>query len=92
MAQSPDFANRPPRVDLRRSAVLVASDGGESDVIILDVSSGGFRLQVQESPKIGELVTLRVEHRQEFPAQIRWVLGTEAGGVFLAPIDRSQLA
>ena len=92
MAQPPDFTNRPPRVDLRRSAVLIASDGGETDVTILDVSSGGFRLEIEDSPKVGELVKLRVEHRQEFPAQILWVLGAEAGGVFLAPIDHSRLA
>jgi hypothetical protein len=57
------------------------------EVIILDVSSGGFRLEVSEHLRIGEHVTLRVEHCEEFPAQIRWALGDEAGGVFLAPAD-----
>lgn len=83
MGREQGFSKRAPRVDLRRPAVLIDSDGSESDVIILDVSSGGFRLQVTESPRIGEFVTLRVEHRDEFPAQIRWALGEEAGGVFL---------
>lgn len=66
---------------------MVNSDGVECGVIILDVSSGGFRLEVSECPRIGELITLRVEHREEFPAQIRWVLGNEAGGSFIGAAD-----
>jgi hypothetical protein len=85
-------AKRAPRIDVQRPAVLVDSDGREAGVLILDVSSGGFRLQVEEDLKIGEFVTLRVERGQEFPAQIRWALGNEAGGVFLANVDYSSLA
>jgi PilZ domain len=80
---------RSPRVDVRRPAVLVDSDGREQDVIILDVSSGGFRVEVVESPKIGEFVSVRVERGQVFAAQIRWALGNEAGGVFLTRADGS---
>ena len=87
----PDIVKRAPRIDVRRAAVLISSDGGETGVLILDISSGGFRLKVEETPKIGEFVTLRVEHGEEFPAQIRWALGSEAGGVFLAPVDYSKL-
>jgi hypothetical protein len=78
---------RAPRIDLRRPAVLIDSEGGEYDVTILDVSGGGFRLEVPESPRIGEFVTLRVERHVEFPAQIRWALGEFAGGTFLAAVD-----
>jgi hypothetical protein len=83
MSSERGFNKRAPRIDLRREAVLIDSDGRESDVTILDISSGGFRLEVPESPRIGEFVTLRVEHRDEFPAQIRWALGDQAGGIFL---------
>lgn len=85
------FIKREPRVDLRRPAVLVNSNGDESDVIILDISASGFRLEVSESPKIGEFVTLRVERGVDFEAQIRWALGTEAGGAFVAPVDQYEL-
>ena len=51
------------------------------------MSSGGFRLGVSETLRIGEFVSVRVEHGEEFSAQIRWVLGNEAGGVFLTPVD-----
>lgn len=78
---------RAPRIDLRRPGVLINSDGAAADVVILDVSSGGFRLEVSECPRVGEFVTLRFEHCDEFPAQIRWVLGSEAGGVFLTPVN-----
>ena len=79
------------RVDLNRPAVLRNSDATETDVVILDVSGGGFRLRVEEALRVGEFVTLRVERDEEFAAQIRWVLGSEAGGVFLSPIDRAKL-
>ncbi|HEX8842452.1 MAG TPA: PilZ domain-containing protein [Sphingomicrobium sp.] len=83
MGRQQGFTKRAPRVDIRRPAVMIDSDGRESDVVILDVSSGGFRLQLPESPRIGEFVTLRVERGEEYPTQIRWALGDEAGGVFL---------
>ena len=44
MARVPGLNKRAPRIDLRRPAVLINSDGVEFDVIILDVSNGGFRL------------------------------------------------
>lgn len=91
MARVEGFNKRAPRIDLRRPALLVDSDGNASTVTILDVSSGGFRLEVAESPRIGEFVTLRVERGEEFPAQIRWALGDEAGGVFLAAVNVGDL-
>ena len=90
MARLGDFNKRAPRIDVRRSAVLIDSDGVEAGVVILDVSSGGFRLKVEELPRIGELVKLRVDKSDEFSAQIRWALGDEAGGVFLTPVDYSE--
>jgi hypothetical protein len=42
---------------------------------------------VSESLRIGEFVTVRVERDVSFAAQIRWMLGNEAGGVFLTPVD-----
>src|SRR3954449_7825650 len=86
----PDPTDRSPRIDLRRPAALINSDGVETEVVILDVSRGGFRLEVSEVLRIGELVTLRAEH-DRFPAEIRWALGKEAGGVFLTPVGQGAL-
>lgn len=90
MVRDRGLNKRAPRIDLRRPAVLINSDGDAMRVTVLDVSSGGFRLEVPESPKIGEMVTLKVERQAEFPAQIRWVLGSEAGGVFLTSVNYSD--
>lgn len=68
-------------------AVLVLSDGCERPVTMIDVSSGGFRLRSDETLPIGEHVFLRVQRYGDFPAQIRWALGDEAGGIFLAPVE-----
>lgn len=62
-------------------------DGSEHPVVVTDVSSGGFHLKTKETIPIGSHVFLRVERYGNFPAQIRWALGGEAGGVFLQPVD-----
>ena len=82
------FTKRAPRIDVRRPAVMIDSDGRIANVTILDISGSGFRIEVFETPSIDEIVTLLVEHGDEFPAQIRWALGGEAGGIFLAHVDR----
>jgi hypothetical protein len=87
----PGPSDRAPRIDLRRFAALIDSDGVETPVVILDVSRGGFRVEVAEELRVGERVTLRAEHGDRFPAEIRWALGKEAGGVFLAPVDEASL-
>jgi hypothetical protein len=80
------MSKRAPRVDVRKSAIVINCDGLEVDATILDISGSGFRLHVLEKLHIGEFVSLRVDD-ELVPAQIRWVLGDEAGGAFLAPVD-----
>lgn len=86
------FVKRPPRVDLRRPAQMIDSDGNAASVTILDVSATGFRVQVAEPPRIDERVTLRAERCPDFQAKICWALGDEAGGIFLTPVDHNQWA
>lgn len=90
MARTPGINKRAPRVDVRKAASVINSDGDEISVTILDVSGSGFRLHVIEKLKIGEFVGLRVDG-EVTPAQIRWVLGDEAGGAFLAPVDAKEI-
>ena len=90
MARTPGYIKRAPRIDMRRPAVLIDAQGGETEVVVTDISSGGFRLEVEEAPRIGEHVRLRVDRGEEYPAQIRWALGNEAGGVFLTNVDYSK--
>ena len=87
MGRIPGQVPRRHRIEVAHDATLVLSDGTEHRVTITDVSSGGFRLQTGETMPIGEHVFLRVPRYGDFPAQIRWALGREAGGVFLQPID-----
>ena len=84
MRESKDV--RSPRVRTSIPAVLVDSDGGELGVEVLDLSSGGFRLRAGEPLQVGELIRLRVPRYGDFPAQIQWVEGHEAGGRFLERI------
>jgi hypothetical protein len=82
--RTPGSIKRAPRIDVRKPAIVINSDGVAVEVTLLDVSGSGFRMHVLENFRIGEFVSVRVDHT-EVPAQIRWVLGEEAGGAFLAP-------
>jgi hypothetical protein len=92
MAETPrpprdrSWIKRAPRIDGRHEATLVDSQGRLYPVTVLDISSAGFKLQSEETFRIGEYVGLRVERYGEYSAQVRWALGNEAGGVFLDPI------
>ncbi|MEO8548133.1 MAG: PilZ domain-containing protein [Sphingomicrobium sp.] len=87
MNRTPGEIARTPRVSVAHEAMLVMSDGSEHAVTITDVSSGGFHLRSNETFPIGAHVFLRVPRYGDFPAQIRWALGGDAGGVFLEPVD-----
>ena len=87
MSRPPGHVSRKPRVSVEHDATLVMSDGSEHSVTVTDVSSGGFHLKTTETVPIGEHVFLRVARYGDFPAQIRWSLGLEAGGVFLKPVE-----
>ncbi|MEO7239976.1 MAG: PilZ domain-containing protein [Sphingomicrobium sp.] len=87
MERQPGEVPRDRRIAVEHQAVLVRADGTMSSATVTDISKDGFRLIVADAPDIGEHVFLRVERYGDFPAQIRWVLGTEAGGVFLEPIE-----
>jgi hypothetical protein len=85
------MSKRAPRVDVRKAAIVVNSDGDEISVTVLDISGSGFRLHVTEKLNIGEFVRLRVDD-EILSAQIRWVLGDEAGGAFLENPDAKELS
>ena len=87
MGRIPGQVPRRHRIEVAHDATLVLSDGSEQAVTITDVSSGGFRLQTGQTVPIGEHVFLRVPRYGDFPAQIRWALGRDAGGVFLQPVE-----
>lgn len=87
MNRVPGEISRAARVSVSHDALLVLSDGSEHQVTITDVSSGGFHLLTPDTVPIGEHVFLRVPRYGDFPAQIRWALGHEAGGVFLQPVE-----
>lgn len=76
-------AERPPRIDVQTEAMLTFADGSTVRVIVTDISHGGFRLRSEELLEAGEKVQLRDRHG-EAAAEIRWVDGFTAGGVFLS--------
>lgn len=90
MNDTPGIPKREPRIDVRMPAVVINSDGMEIDAIVLDISSHGFRVEVDEELRVGEFVSLRVDD-ELVNGEIRWVLGKEAGGSFISPVDSSAL-
>ena len=89
MGRIPGQISRRQRIQVSHDAKLVTSLGAEHSVTITDVSAGGFRLRSDVPMAIGEHVFLRVDRYGDFPAQIRWALGTDAGGIFLEPVSLS---
>jgi len=77
---------RAPRIEGRHHAIAVDSAGRTYDVTVVDISSGGFRIETEETFRTGEYITLRVARNGNFPTQILWTLGKEAGGMFLEPV------
>jgi hypothetical protein len=74
---------RAPRVDVSYPAVLIASDGHESGVVVKDISADGFRIELTDELLVGERVKLKVGKEGPQSGEIRWTRGSEAGGVFL---------
>ena len=75
------------RVDVKHEASLTFSDGSTVRVVVTDISEGGFRLESAELLEAGEKVKLADLHG-ETAAEIRWVKGFTAGGVFLTPAPK----
>lgn len=75
--------DRPTRIDIRKTGVVIDSEARSVNAVILDVSQSGFRAEVDGDLMVGEIIRFLVD-RDEFSAQIRWSLGGEVGGVFLA--------
>lgn len=67
--------------------ILIDLDGGRLNVVVTDISKGGFGLEAPEALLVGEYISLEVPKYGAFRAQIRWVRGLTAGGVFLEPVQ-----
>ena len=85
--REPGQIKRAARVDTRINAQLIDSDGNHIDVVVLDLSREGCRLQSAADLAIGERIELDVPKQGKVRAQIRWALGNEAGAVFLDPVQ-----
>lgn len=84
--RDPSWIKRAPRTDGQYQGLVVDSEGRLSPVTILDISSGGFKLEADKTFRIAEYIGLRISTYGEFSAQIRWAVAKEAGGIFLNPI------
>lgn len=57
------------------------------EVIVRNVSTGGFMAECPEPIRIGSYVALDVPGLGPVHAQIRWQIGGRMGGMFLDPIS-----
>ena len=75
-------AYRPRRIDVRLNGTLWTADGGRFGATVLDISAHGFRIEIDEPLAVGERVRLAIDAKHVAEAEIKWVLGREAGGTF----------
>ena len=80
------YRKRDTRVSVHCEAVLREADGCELEIVIIDVSRSGFRLQSKAELEPGSEVLLQVAKLAPVRAVIRWTCGQEAGGVFLEAV------
>lgn len=76
---------RGPRVGVEYPAILVAADGHQSRVTVKDVSAQGFRIEHFDDLRQGDEIELRLDKGESLRGRLQWVLGNEAGGLFLDP-------
>jgi hypothetical protein len=83
--ESEPVSLRPTRIDVAIKALLTTSDGHKVQVMVRDLSAGGFRLTMLEAEEllVGETVVLDVAGGDRLRGTIRWSAGREAGGSFL---------
>jgi hypothetical protein len=81
------YRDRDVRIGVRCNAVLTEADGCRLEVMIIDVSREGFRLESRAELVEGEEVTIAVGKTEPVRARILWTRGHEAGGVFLEPAE-----
>lgn len=74
---------RETRVEVDFVGVLTAADGHQSRVIVRDVSAEGFRVKVSDDLHVGELVSLEIGKQPAVTCEIKWIRGSEAGGIFV---------
>ena len=83
MREGQSGAARATRILLNAPIGVDMEDGSQVSAVLLDLSSGGFRLRSDELLQVGERVTLRMEGEEPMPGEVKWVTGFVAGGVFL---------
>ena len=71
------------RITVSFDATLVEQDGCRVPVVVLDVSSSGFRITSNAELVVGEEVHLHLPKSEPVRAEICWTRGDEAGGIFL---------
>lgn len=86
--REPGQIKRNARIGVESPGTLIDSEGVESEVTVVDLSAGGCRIITDGTPIIGEHVHLRVGRVADYPAQVRWALGNEAGLKFTGPAEK----
>ena len=74
-----------PRIGTEIFTTLRLSDGSETEVVLTNMSSGGFRFKHDRDLVPGDRVELRTGKSDYAPAEIIWSIDGEAGGEFLEP-------
>ena len=74
-----------PRIGTEVYTTLRTADGSEIEVVLVNMSSGGFRFRHDRNLVPGDRIELRTGKSDYAPAEIIWSLDGEAGGEFLEP-------
>jgi hypothetical protein len=74
-------------------AAALREDGAKTaQIVILDISSGGFRAEVGDDVHEGSEVWLKLPNFEARRSRVVWRKGTEAGCEFETPVHENEIA
>ena len=73
------------------AAALREEGAKKASILVLDLSIGGFKAQVEDSFEEGSEVWLKVPGFEAKRSRVKWIRGNEAGCEFETPLHQRDL-
>jgi len=83
MAETTNYASRPPRWECNAEVTVVDDCGRELMGRLGNISEGGFMAECEQKIPKGTIVELTLPERGRVRAEVRWVLGWRFGAMIL---------
>ena len=83
MAETLDYATRPPRWKCSADVTVIDESGRELMGRLGNISEAGFMVECEQKVPNGSIVEVTLPDRGQVRAEVRWVLGWRFGALIL---------